>query len=75
MLMEDTLNFEDSSVGINASIRKVGAGAAGMAYGGVSFGDVIIEINGDKYRNEEELAEQIAVQLQRMVDRGVAAHA
>lgn len=31
--MEDALNFEDASVGINASIRRVGAGAAGGAYG------------------------------------------
>ena len=31
--MEDALNFDDASVGINASIRKVGAGAASGAYG------------------------------------------
>ena len=34
--MEDALNFGDASVGINASIRKVGAGAAGGAFGTVS---------------------------------------
>ena len=34
--MEDALNFDDASVGINASIRKVGAGAAGGAFGTVS---------------------------------------
>lgn len=31
--MEDALNFDDASVGINASIRKVGTGSAEMAYG------------------------------------------
>ena len=34
--MEDALNFGDASVGINASIRKVGVGAAGGAFGTVS---------------------------------------
>ena len=34
--MEDALNFGDASVGINASIRKVGVGAAGGAFGAVS---------------------------------------
>lgn len=31
--MEDALNFDDASVGINASIRKVGAGENEIAYG------------------------------------------
>ena len=34
--MEDALNFGDASVGINASIRKAGVGAAGGAFGTVS---------------------------------------
>ena len=34
--MEDALNFDDASVGINASIHKVGAGAADGAFGTVS---------------------------------------
>lgn len=32
--MEDALNFDDASVGINASIRKASVGADGIAYGG-----------------------------------------
>lgn len=70
--MEDALNFDDASVGINASIRKVGAGAAGMAYGGVSYGDINIYVNGDKYHDENALAEALAVKLQGMTDRRAA---
>ena len=32
--MEDALNFDDASVGINASIRKASVGTDGIAYGG-----------------------------------------
>ena len=70
--MEDALNFDDASVGINASIRKVGAGAAGMACGGVSYGDINIYVNGDKYHDENALAEALAMKLQGMTDRRAA---
>ena len=70
--MEDALNFDDASVGINASIRKVGVGAAGMAYGGVSYGDINIYVNGDKYHDENALAEALALKLQGMTDRRAA---
>lgn len=73
--IEDSLRFEDASVGINASIRKVGAGDAGMAYGGVSYGDVIINIDGAKYSDENELAEAIAEKIQLMAERRAAAYA
>jgi phage-related protein len=73
--MEDALNFDDASVGINASIRKVGAEAAGMAYGGVSYGDINIYVNGDKHRDENALAEALAVKLQRMTERKSAVYA
>lgn len=76
--MEDALNFEDASVGINASIRKVGAGAAGisgMDYRGTSIGNVTININGAKYSDENSLAEAIAESLQNMTDRRAAVYA
>jgi hypothetical protein len=73
--MEDALNFEDASVGINASIRKVGAGAAGMAYGGTSIGNVTININGAKYSDEQSLASAIALEIQNMTDRRAAVYA
>jgi phage-related protein len=73
--MEDALNFEDASVGINASIRKVGAGAAGMAYGGTSIGNITINIDGAKYSNEQSLAEAVAEAIQSMTDRRAAVYA
>lgn len=73
--MEDALNFDDASVGINASIRKVGAGAAGMAYGGSSFGDVYINIDGASYDDPHSLAVAVAEELQNMTDRRLAVYA
>jgi hypothetical protein len=73
--MEDALNFEDASVGINASIRKVGAGAAGGAFGGNSFGDVYINIDGASYNDPQSLAVAVAEELQNMTDRRLAVYA
>lgn len=73
--MEDALNFDDASVGINASIRKVGAGAACDAFGGTSFGDIIINIDGAKYSDEQSLASAIALEIQNMTDRRAAVYA
>ena len=73
--MEDALNFDDASVGINASIRKVGAGAAGMAYGGTSIGNININIDGAKYSDEQSLASAIAQEIQNMTDRRAAVYA
>ena len=73
--MEDALNFDDASVGINASIRKVGAGAAGGAFGGTSIGNITINIDGAKYSDENALADAIAERLQMMTDRRSAVYA
>ena len=73
--MEDALNFDDASVGINASIRKVGAGASGMAYGGTSIGNITINIDGAKYSDEQSLASAIALEIQNMTDRRAAVYA
>lgn len=73
--MEDALNFDDASVGINASIRKVGAGAAGMTYGGTSIGNININIDGAKYTDEQSLASAIAIEIQNMTDRRAAVYA
>ena len=73
--LRNGITHQDVSVGINASIRKVGSGFAGMAYGGTSFGDIIINIDGAKYSNENSLAEAIAETLQNMTDRRAAVYA
>ena len=73
--MEDALNFDDASVGINASIRKVGAGAAGGAFGGTSIGNININIDGAKYTDEQSLASAIALEIQNMTDRRAAVYA
>ena len=73
--MEDALNFDDASVGINASIRKSGAGAAGGAFGVTSIGNININIDGAKYSDEQSLAEAVAEALQNMTDRRSAVYA
>ena len=73
--LEDALNFDDASVGINASIRKVGAGAAGGAFGGTSIGNITINIDGAKYSDEQSLASAIALEIQNMTDRRAAVYA
>ena len=73
--MEDALNFEDASVGINASIRKVGAGTSGGAFGGTSIGSVIINIDGAEYDDPRTFAAIIAEELQRMTERSAAVYA
>ena len=73
--MEDAMNFDDASVGINASIRKVGAGAAGGAFGGTSIGNININIDGAKYTDEQSLASAIALEIQNMTDRRAAVYA
>lgn len=45
--MEDALNFGDASVGINASIRKVGAGAAGGAFTDTALASEIKGLRND----------------------------
>lgn len=73
--IEDSLNFNDASIGINSSIRKVGAEAAGMAYGGTSIGNITIYIDGANYSDEQSLAEAIAETIQDMTDRRAAVYA
>ena len=73
--MEDALSFDDASVGINASIRKVGAGTAGGAFGGTSIGNININIDGAKYSDEQSLASAIALEIQNMTDRRAAVYA
>ena len=49
-----------------------GSVPAGGAFGGTSFGDINIYVNGDKYHDENALAEALAVKLQGMTDRRAA---
>ena len=76
--IDNSLDFDDPSVSINASVRKFGAesaGIAGTACGGTSIGNVTINIDGAKYSNENSLAEAIAEALQNMTDRRAAVYA
>lgn len=74
--MEDALNFDDASVGINASIRKVGAGAASGAFGGTSIGNINITIEGANYKDEQALAEAVSLEIKNMIDtRGMSLYA
>lgn len=73
-----SLDFDDPSMSINASVRKIGpdaTGIGGIAYGGTSIGTVTINIDGAKYNNENSLAEAIAEALQNMTDRRAAVYA
>ena len=73
--MEDALNFDDASVGINASIRKVGAGSAGGAFGGTSIGNITINIDGANYGDEESLAYAVAEAIENLAVRKEAVYA
>ena len=76
--IDKSLDFDDPSIRINASVHKIGTDAAGIggtAYGGTSIGTVTINIDGAKYSNENSLAEAIAEALQNMTDRREAVYA
>ena len=73
--IDKSLLFDDATVGITSSIRKVGAGAAGGAFGGTSIGNININIDGAKYSDEQSLASAIALEIQNMTDRRVAVYA
>ena len=76
--IDKSLDFDDPSMSINASVRKIGAEAAGISgagYGGTSIGNVTINIDGAKYSNENSLAEAIAESLQNMTNRRAAVYA
>lgn len=76
--IDKSLDFNDPSMSINASVRKIGAEAAGVSgagYGGTSIGNVTINIDGAKYSNENSLAEAIAEALQNITDRRAAVYA
>ena len=76
--IDKSLDFNDPSMSINASVRKIGAeatGISGAGYGGTSIGNVTININGAKYSDENSLAEAMAEALQNMTDRRAAVYA
>ena len=76
--IDTSLDFDDPSMSINASVRKIGAenpGISGAGYGGTSIGNVTININGAKYSDENSLAEAMAEALQNMTDRRAAVYA
>ena len=76
--IDKSLDFDDPSMSINASVHKIGTddtGISGMAYRGNSIGNVTININGAKYSDENSLAEAIAEALQNMTDRREAVYA
>ena len=73
--MEDAMTFDDASIGINASVRKIGTGSAGGLSGGTSIGTVNITVNGGNYPDEQSLAYAIAQEIQSMTDRRAAVYA
>lgn len=76
--IDKSLDFDDPSMSINASVHKIGtdsSGIAGTDYRGTSIGTVTININGAKYSDENSLAEAIAESLQNMTDRRAAVYA
>ena len=74
--MEDAMSFDEPSIGIiNASIRKMGAGAATGAYGSTTIGSITINVDGAKYADEQSLAAAIAQEIQSMTDRRTAVYA
>ena len=76
--IDKSLDFDDPSMSINASVHKIGtdaSGISGMAYRGNSIGNVTININGAKYSDENSLAEAIAESLQNMTERRGAVYA
>ena len=73
--IDKSLAFDDPSMSINASVRKVGAGSAGGAFGGTSIGNITINIDGAKYSDEQSLASAIALEIQNMTDRRAAVYA
>ena len=76
--IDKSLDFNDPSMSINASVHKIGTdatGISGTAYKGTSIGNVTININGAKYSDENSLAEAMAEALQNMTDRRAAVYA
>ena len=73
--IDKSLAFDDPPMSINASVRKIGAGAAGGAFGGTSIGNITINIDGAKYSDEQSLASAIALEIQNMTDRRAAVYA
>lgn len=72
--MENAMAFDDVEIGAN--IHRSGSyGGVGSLSGGNSFGDVIINIDGARYSDEQSLAVAVAEALQTMTDRKVAVYA
>ena len=73
--IDKSLSFDDPSMSINASVRKIGEGVASSAFGGTSIGNITINIDGAKYSNEQSLASAVALEIQNMTDRRAAVYA
>jgi hypothetical protein len=69
--MEDALNFDDASVGINASIRKVGAGTAGVAYGSRQGVVNVVQNIYSEAKTAADLMQEAIYQQERAVLLGV----
>ena len=69
--MEDALNFDDASVGINASIRKVGAGADGIAYGSKHGVVNVVQNIYSEAKTAADLMQEAIYQQERAVLLGV----
>lgn len=73
--IEDSLHFDDTSISIDTFTHKTGLEALPEPRTSVTFGDVIVNVDGAKYSDEQSLAVAIAEALQNMTDRKVAVYA
>lgn len=69
--MEDALTFEDASVGINASIRKVGNGMAGTQYGVAHGGVNVVQNIYSEAKTAADLMQEARYQQEKAVYLGV----
>ena len=75
--IEKSFDFGERTIKFGAEYGD-GLGVAkssGMAYGGTSLGNITINIDGAKYRDEQSLASAIAQEIQNMTDRRAAVYA
>ena len=70
--IEKSLDFSYGDISLGSV--SVGKGSA-SAFGGTSFGNVTINVEGAKYNDAHELAEEISREIQNLTDRRSAVYA
>lgn len=72
--MEDAMDFTSPDSSFGGYVGTM-SGYTGGGYGGNTFGNINITINGAKYTDEESLANAIAEKIQMMTERRSAVYA